>query len=848
MPIFGGGNTGTIGTGVTISLYDAFSQNADKISNKFRTLEGLAEDAAKSVDIAGNKMKMGFASMAIGSAIIAPLVLATKQAVEFETGMAKINTTAQLSTKELGNLRNELLDIGSKSPGELNKIPDAFEKIISQTNDVALSTDILRTVTSGAKAGFTDIDTVAGALAQTLSIVGKENTSAANVMDTLFAAKRVGAGEFKDFAMYLPTLIAAGSNLGLTFDKTAGIFAYFTGKGQDAANATMLIQNAFSALQKTDIQKGLLKGGVSIFDESGKMRDIVDIFTDLNAVTSKMTQQQKTDFLAKVGLRDVQARNAFAILTSDVGKLQESMIATANPAGELANALKYSVNPAQEFEIAINKIKSGFIKLGYSLMPLVTGAANILGKVFGVIGSIFSAIANNPIGSFLMKMIGIVGLLAIAFGIAVVAANAKRWAIAQLATSFLALGKVEIAQIFLNQGLVAGFSAVAASIAPLLVELLPLISIGAVIIGTYFLVKKSMESFQEVMDGTAKPASGLLGILQRLGGVLYGAMEIWKSASSEGFSMSEKTANALKSLEIYDFVVNLGTWITRLKLFFTGIGTAVSEVWDKITKVANSIWDSLQKVSLAFGFDISKNTSNINDWIKAGKILGYIVGGVLVAAIALLTVEMISLAVSVLAVTWPLLLLIGIGYAIYLVIKNWGDIMDWIVDKLKQFGNWALSIFEMVKTTIVNAFTTAWDYIKSFVGWLFSLSSQFYNWGVSIAQSIYYGISSSWDWLKNNLITLLSQLPGGSYILDLLGNNSGGDVVPPNPNDTNPSPIGAAIAQNKAAYSTGNNTGTTIVTDGKNVEQTHNFNLYLDSKPIKAKVDKIDKQNDSRLN
>jgi len=843
--IFGGGaSSGAIGTGVVINLYDSFSQNADKIANKWKTLEGLSEEAAQRMDMASNKMKLGFAAMAAGAIVTAPLLAATNSAVQFETGMAKINTTAQLTKEQLAGLREELLSVGATSVGDLNKIPDAYEKIISQTGDVGLSLDILKTATKGAQAGFTEIDTVAGALAQTLSIVGKENTNAATVMDTLFAAKRVGAGEFKDFAQYLPQLIAAGSNLGLTLDRTAGIFAYFTGKGQDAASSAMLMQNAFAALQKVDIQKGLAAGGVKVFDETGKMREVVDIFKDLNAVTGKMTQEQKTDFLAKVGLRDVQARNAFAIMASDVGKLQDAIAATTNPAGELGAALKNSVNPAQQFEIANNSMKAGFIQLGYSLMPLVTGAASVLGKVFGFIGSVLSAVAKNPIGSFLLKLVGIAGLLTVAFGAAMVAANLKRWAIGQLASSFVALGKAEVAQIFLTQGLAAGFRAVAASVAPLLVEMLPLIAIGAAIVAVYYLVSKSIESFQNVLSGAEKPASGFLGVMQRIGGVLTAAMEIWRSATSEGFTLSNETAQALQGLGIYDFVVSLGTWIARLKLFFGGVWEALSSVFGLVKRAAQGIWDALQRVSLAFGWDLSKNTSDIQTWIKVGKVLGYIIGVVLVGAALLWAASMATAAIATIVALAPLFILIGIVYAVYYAFTHWGEIVDLVGAKLASFGSWIMGVFSQVGAAITGAFSIAWEYLKGFVSWFFSIPAAFAEWGVSAVEAIWQGIVSSWEWLKQQLVGLISALPGGSYLLEAIGAGSEGVSTPGAPS-TAPGTLGIATAQTRAGYAVAGGGAESTSTTTRE-EKLLNVNLIVDGKKLKTTMDKRDREQESR--
>lgn len=323
------------------------------------------------------------AAAAAAAALGATLVKATGMAMKYEQGMAKINTTAQLSKEELKGLKNQLMDIGKNSGGNFDRIPESFEKIISQVGDVDTSLEILKAATTGAKAGFTDLDTVSAAVAQSLSVIGKENTNAQEVLDTFFAAKRVGAGEFKDFAQYLPTLIAAGKNLGMNFKDVAGTFAYMTAKGQDAASATTLIQNAFSALSKGDVIKGLSGAGIQLFDKEGTMRDFSVIMTELSNKMNGMSDKQKTNFLESVGLRDVQAKNAISILTSDTELLKQTFNDTRNSVGEMNTALEGSKNLTTTWGDVTDKISFMMTKLGDLILPIVSKAVEFINDTLG---------------------------------------------------------------------------------------------------------------------------------------------------------------------------------------------------------------------------------------------------------------------------------------------------------------------------------------------------------------------------------------------------------------------------------------------------------------------------------
>jgi TP901 family phage tail tape measure protein len=378
-----------------IRTYNSEIQKLEKQIGKLQTtnngskLKSLTKDAISSLpggDFITNPVVA--ATAAVG--------FMTKQALDFDEGMAKINITAQLSKDKLDALKGNILQVGKNLKVDPAQLTPTFEKILSQVNDVDVSMKIFESTLKGSKAGFTDASIVADALAQSVSAIGAKNADAQQVLDVLFAAKRVGAGEFRDYATYVPGLIADARNLGIAFQDTAGIFAFMTAKGNSAERSAMLMQNAFTALGKGEIQKGLAGAGVNVFDKAGNIRAIDEIMVDLSAKMKSLgSDEARSNFLEKIGLKDAQAKSAFSVLISDTDKLKESLNATRNASGETDAALKFAMNSAQTLTDVWNVLKTSLTQAGGGFVELLKPVLSLGGFIMTILGPVLEGLGKT---------------------------------------------------------------------------------------------------------------------------------------------------------------------------------------------------------------------------------------------------------------------------------------------------------------------------------------------------------------------------------------------------------------------------------------------------------------------
>lgn len=360
------------------------------------SLGGEIPELGSAFALLANPIALGAAAVgALGTAI----AYATKKANAWWDSMAQINVTAELTKKQLGKLSDKLLEIGSRNVAPLEEIPKAFNRIISAGLSVNKSMAALEPTLRAAKAGFSDIETVASAAVSVMQSSGEEVNK---VYDILFATVKSGNAEFKDIARYLPKIIPLAKNVGFALDETAGAYAALTTK-LSAEQSSTALEGIMRSLSDDKVVGKFKKIGIDVFDvNTGKVKPILDIMKQLESKMKGLTDNQRMKKMGSLGL-DQSSAVGFGTMIQDIKGLQTAIDDSANSQGALSKAYTDSLTPMESWKIVWNQIQVYIVKFGELFLPIMSAAGE---RVLGLIDNFKKLWDESVIFRDVIKAIG----------------------------------------------------------------------------------------------------------------------------------------------------------------------------------------------------------------------------------------------------------------------------------------------------------------------------------------------------------------------------------------------------------------------------------------------------------
>jgi TP901 family phage tail tape measure protein len=200
------------------------------------------------------------------------------------------------------------------------------------------------------------------------------------VLRSQMATVQLGVTTYEELSRVTSEFSGTAAAAGQSIDQANKLFAAFTTVTKDSNTAATAVKGAFQGMTSKQFIEQTKALGVSVFDNSGKMRQMSDIVTDLNPKLKAMSDQQFAQFAAAVGgpeglktfLNQVKTSGDEVISvfqkfdntlkTSDINKIL----------GEANNNLTIMEQQVQ------NKLNAAFARLGEKIMPILIKGMNVL--------------------------------------------------------------------------------------------------------------------------------------------------------------------------------------------------------------------------------------------------------------------------------------------------------------------------------------------------------------------------------------------------------------------------------------------------------------------------------------
>jgi hypothetical protein len=326
------------------------------------------------------------------------------------------------------------------------------------------------------------------------------------------------------------------------------------------------------------------------------------------------------------------------------------------------------------------------INIGMVLTPIFKGIADV-----GItLVNVFNEIIESPVGPVIVSVGAGIALATTALGLGIVAVQG--W---NIATAIA----VPLMKSF------------AATLGVVNLQLLPIIGVVVAVAGSIYFLKKSYDSFTDVLNG-GKKAEGFLGFMQKVGGAIHGVIEVFSTAGKEGFTISENLQNALQDMGLLNFVVSMGTWAVRIKEFFNGFASGFDRLKQQFTPLLTAfttLGDAIGNLLSRFGVDFEKNTSTVNLWSSAGKTAFELV---------MLPITALTFVLTNLANTFGFV--IDVGMAFYDnftgLFADLGFYFDSFMNGTMTFGQIIEAVFDNIGervTAMLDRLTNAWNTFKT---------------------------------------------------------------------------------------------------------------------------------------
>lgn len=313
--------------------------DASAFRNGLQTAEGQ-------MSAFGSAFKSGVSALANAA------VTATKQAADaslnfvktavgvgaqFDTSMSQVAATMGKTVDEIGELRDFAQKMGSETSFSASQAADALNYMALAGYDAGQSMNMLPTVLDLAAAGSIGLAEASDMVTDSQSALGLSMEETTVMVDQMAKASSKTNTSVAQLGSAILTVGGTAKNLKGGTQELTQVLGLLADNGIKASEAGTHLRNIMLAMNPTtdDAVAAWERLGVEAYDSSGSLRNLSDIFTDLNAAMEGMSDQEKTGLITDMfNKTDLSSVNA--LLATNAERWNEVSEAIGNSEGAAA--------------------------------------------------------------------------------------------------------------------------------------------------------------------------------------------------------------------------------------------------------------------------------------------------------------------------------------------------------------------------------------------------------------------------------------------------------------------------------------------------------------------------------
>lgn len=321
----------------------------------------------------------------LGAAIVLPLGMATREAIDFEKQMSNVATLMDRSKESVKAMSDGVLDLTTKAPVGLEEVGKSMYLIRAEGFKGAQGMEILNESARLATAGLATTEEAASSLGSAIRVFEKEGKTAhefANGFFTTVATGRTTMAAINEGFGQTAALVEAS---GVKFSEFMAMTAAMTNTGMTASEAMTAIRGASQALIKPSGEMIKIYRQLGVTTGKELIHNMGGLVPAMDAIGEAAKRSNLN--VAKAFGR-VQGFNAYTHLTGALrGQFDLDIQKQTDGIDRVGQAYALQTETtAAKLQMAKNNLEMFAVRTGELLLPVLGAMADGFGTVAGAMG------------------------------------------------------------------------------------------------------------------------------------------------------------------------------------------------------------------------------------------------------------------------------------------------------------------------------------------------------------------------------------------------------------------------------------------------------------------------------